>query len=135
MTRKKAPHDEQARVIALELLREFQSIDNEFPIQYAVCLLEIASDEGLSPTALADRTDLALSTVSRIIGALSDNRQKGEAFYLINARTSRLSRRSKELYLTARGRSLIQRIEYITRKRSETRYPDRQSDHLGAQAQ
>lgn len=135
MTRNKAPHSEQACAIALELLKEFQSIDNEFPIQYAVCLLEIARDEGLTLTALAERTDMALSTISRIIGALSDNRQKGEAFYLVDAQVSSTSRRSKALHLTRRGRSLIQRIEDVTQKQRERRYPDRQSDHLGAQAQ
>ena len=55
----------------MRLLRELQKIDNEFPLQYAVCLSEIALEEGLSLSDLADRTDMPLSTVSRAITALS----------------------------------------------------------------
>ncbi|MFK7839089.1 MAG: helix-turn-helix domain-containing protein, partial [Bdellovibrionales bacterium] len=62
----------------LQLLRELQKIDPEFPIQYAICLGEITLDEGLSVTQLSNRTGLALSTVSRIVGALSQYRQMGE---------------------------------------------------------
>ena len=62
----------------LVLLRELQKIDPEFPLQYAVCLAEIALDEGLSVTDLSNRTGMAISTVSRIVGALSDYRQSGQ---------------------------------------------------------
>ncbi|MFK7840249.1 MAG: helix-turn-helix domain-containing protein [Bdellovibrionales bacterium] len=43
-----------------------------------MCLGEITLDEGLSVTQLSNRTGLALSTVSRIVGALSQYRQMGE---------------------------------------------------------
>ncbi len=91
----------------LTLLRALQKIDVEFPLQYAICFAEISLDEGLSLTQLAERTNMAISTVSRIIGALSDARQKGQPFGLIEVQISRQERRRKELYLSPKGRQLI----------------------------
>lgn len=91
----------------LNLLRELQKIDAEFPLQYAVCLAEISLEEGLSLTDLSTRTGMALSTVSRIIGALSKHRQKGAPYNLIRVKISAAERRRKELYLTPRGRAVI----------------------------
>ncbi len=97
----------------LTILREFQKIDPEFPIQYAVCLLEISQDEGISLTTLAERTNLSLSTVSRIVGALSQHRQKGQAYELVAATQSKTERRRKELTLTAKGRKIIKSLEKL----------------------
>ena len=94
----------------LRLLRELQKIDAEFPLQYAVCLTEISQEEGLSLTDLSIRTGMALSTVSRIIGALSKNRQKCTPYNLIRIKISATERRRKELYLTPRGRAVIDSI-------------------------
>lgn len=94
----------------LELLRELQTIDPEFPIQYAICLAEITLDEGLSVTQLSNRTGLALSTVSRIVGALSKYRQMGEPYKLIDLKISPTSRRTKEIHLTNKGRHIITNI-------------------------
>jgi DNA-binding MarR family transcriptional regulator len=95
----------------LKLLRELQKIDPEFPLQYAVCLAEIAMNEGLSMTDLARRTAMALSTVSRIVGALSKHRQSGAPPYgLVQVKICPSERRRKELFLTARGRAIIESI-------------------------
>jgi DNA-binding MarR family transcriptional regulator len=93
--------------IFLDLLRRIQKVDPEFPIQYAICLTEISLDEGLSVTTLADRAGLALSTVSRIIGALSDYRQRGEPYGFIEVKVSPVERRRKELYMTPKGRATL----------------------------
>ncbi len=90
----------------LLLLRELQKIDPEFPLQYAVCLCEIAMDEGLSLTQLSQKTGMALSTVSRIVGALSRDRQKGQPYRLVRVTVSPAERRRKELTLTARGKAV-----------------------------
>ena len=95
---------------ALSVLQKFQSLDNEFPLQYAVCLLEIAMSEGLSLTDLATKTDMALSTVSRIVGALSDHRQKGLPYQLVEARVCPNNRRQKEIYLTKQGRAFLKKL-------------------------
>ena len=94
----------------LKILRELQKLDPEFPLQYAMCLAMIARDEGISLTTLAQRSGLALSTVSRIVGALSQNRQRGLAYGLVKVKISPTERRRKELTLTARGRAYIHGI-------------------------
>lgn len=94
----------------LRLLRELQKIDQEFPLQYAVCLAEIAREEGLSLTALALRTNMPLSTISRIVGALSRNRQRGTPYDLVRVAIAPQQRRKKQLFLSARGRAVMASI-------------------------
>lgn len=95
------------------ILRELQKIDPEFPLQYALCLCEIAADEGLSLTALAEKVGMPLSTVSRIVGALSSKRQKGKPYGLVKVSISAAERRRKELALTAKGRSVMEGLSSI----------------------
>ncbi len=95
------------------LLRELQKIDPEFPLQYAVCLAEIAQNEGLSLTHLSERTGMPLSTVSRIVGALSRHRQRGTAYGLIRVSVAAEERRRKELHLTGQGRDVMDGIAKI----------------------
>lgn len=91
----------------LLLLRELQKIDAEFPLQYAVCLAEISLDEGLSLTELSARSGMPLSTVSRIVGALSKFRQSGAPYGLVKTRIAAAERRKKEIFLTPKGRTVI----------------------------
>lgn len=99
----------------LQLLRELQKINPEFPLQYAVCLAEISLNEGISVTQLSERTGMALSTVSRIVGALSQYRQMGEPYELITLVTSETERRKKEIYLTRKGRKVVNTIAGLMR--------------------
>ena len=87
----------------MSLLRQLERVDPEFPLNYSICLVEIARAEGLSLTKLSERTGLALSTVSRIVGALSQYRQNGQSYGLIELKVSPKERRRKELYLTPKG--------------------------------
>jgi DNA-binding MarR family transcriptional regulator len=91
----------------LDLWRVFHAIDAEFPLQYIICLTEIGRDEGLSLTTLAERTNLSLSTISRIVGALSDYRQNGQPFGLVDIQISKTERRRKELALTDKGKLIL----------------------------
>ncbi len=91
----------------LNLWRVFHAIDPEFPLQYIICLTEIGRDEGLSLTTLAERTNLSLSTISRIVGALSDYRQNGHPFGLVDIQISKIERRRKELALTDKGKLIL----------------------------
>ena len=97
----------------LDLMRLLQKTDGEFPLQYALCLAEISLNEGMSLTALAEKVGLSLSTISRIVGSLSDFRQNGQPYGLVEIRVSAQERRRKELYLTQKGRSLMQKISKI----------------------
>ena len=94
----------------LALLHQLQKIDSAFLIQYAICLSEISLNEGCSLTTLAEKTGLSLSTISRIVGALSDFRQNGEPYGLIELKVSPEERRRKEIYLTAKVRQTLQKI-------------------------
>ncbi len=91
----------------LLILQVLQRVNAEFPLQYIVCLSEIAVSEGLSLTSLSCRTGMPLSTVSRIVGALSQPRKKGMNYGLVRVVVSPSERRKKELYLTPRGRSIL----------------------------
>ena len=97
----------------MDLLRELQKIDPEFPLQYAICLCEIAMDEGISLTTLSQRTGMPLSTVSRIVGALAQNRQCGTPYDLVRVALSSIERRKKELYLTMNGKNVIGSLTVI----------------------
>jgi DNA-binding MarR family transcriptional regulator len=99
----------QARVF-LDLLAQLEQVDSEFPLNYTVCLTHIAMAEGLSLTQLSERTGLALSTVSRIVGALSNFRQNGRAYELVQQKISPQERRRKELYLTEKGWAVMSGI-------------------------
>lgn len=105
----------------LALLQTFQNIAPDFPMQYAVCLLQISYDEGLSLTDLTKKTGIPLSTASRIIGALSDHRQRGQAFGLVTVKVSTTERRRKMLYLSPRGKKIIQEISQILGQHSDQR--------------
>lgn len=96
--------------IFIQLLREFQKIDPEFPLQYAVCLTEISVRSGISLTQLSENTGMPLSTVSRIVGALSKKRQKGKAFGLVKVVICPEERRRKEISLTAKGKAVMDSI-------------------------
>ena len=102
--------EDQTINVFLQSLLTLQEIDRALPLQYAVCLVEIARDEGISPSILSQRTNLGLSTVSRIIAALGDHRPNGRSYQLIHITTATGERRRKTLYLTAAGRKAIHKI-------------------------
>lgn len=91
----------------LGILSHFRAIDPEFPLQYAICLIEIAARPALSLTNLAEKTGLALSTVSRICGALSDYRPNGAPYGLIRMEVAKEERRRRELHVTDAGAALL----------------------------
>ena len=103
--------------VFLDLLHQLQKVDQEFPLQYALCLAEISLDEGCSLTTLAERVGLTLSTVSRIVGALSNYRQNGQPYGLVEIKISATERRRKELTLTPRGRTLMQKLGKVLEPR------------------
>ncbi|MBX2834252.1 MAG: winged helix-turn-helix transcriptional regulator [Micavibrio sp.] len=97
----------------LKILHELQKLDPEFPLHYAICLAEISLNEGMSLTDLSNNTGLSISTISRIIGALSNSRQRGQAYELVEVRTSETEKRKKELYLSPKGRNTLNSISGI----------------------
>ena len=99
----------------LSILRTLQEIDKDFPLHYALCLGEIAASPGLSLTDLSKRTGLNLSTISRIVGALSNYRPNGAPYQFVTMQVNAQERRRKELYLTQAGEAVIARIDTYMR--------------------
>ncbi len=94
----------------LKVLKEFQSLDTDFSLQYCICFIYISQNPGLSLTELSKKSELKTPTVSRIVGALSNKRQCGEAFHLVQVNRCATSARRKEIQLTRRGQDLISRL-------------------------
>lgn len=101
----------------LRLLREIQSIHPEFPLQYAVCLAEIALNEGISLTGLAQQTGLSLPTISRIITALGrtlgNPPEQGRHYGLIYVQIAACEKRRKELFLSPKGRHFMEQVSGV----------------------
>lgn len=91
----------------LKILKELQSINTEFPLQYVICLSHIALNEGLCMTDLAERTGMALSTVSRITTALA---KTGGSYELIKIEIAPDEKRRKHIFLNKNGRKTINKL-------------------------
>ncbi len=93
------------------LLEALIEIDPEFPIQWVTVFAEIAAEEGVSLKDISDRTGISMSVMSRTIGALSNARRMGKPYGLIVVRSAKDDRRRKELFLSVRGKKLLERLE------------------------
>lgn len=92
----------------LNTLKELQTLNTEFPLQYIICIVTIALEEGLCMTDLAQRTGMALSTVSRITTALS---KKEGAYGLITIEIVPNEKRRKRIFLSEKGLRTINQIK------------------------
>jgi DNA-binding MarR family transcriptional regulator len=98
----------------LSVLRALSGLDKNFPLPYAVFLVEVARNEGCSLSDLQRATGMPLPTLSRVLWALSTKRQNGAAPYrLIEQDYSADNRRRKTIRLSAKGRRFIARVAAI----------------------
>ena len=93
------------------ILQELIAIDPEFPIQWVTVFAEIAGEEGISLKDVSDRTGISMSVMSRTIGALSNARRMGKPYGLVVVKPAKEDRRRKELFLSARGKKLVEKLE------------------------
>ncbi|MFA5593134.1 MAG: MarR family transcriptional regulator [Micavibrio sp.] len=93
------------------ILQELIAIDPEFPIQWVTVFTEITAEEGISLKDISDRTGISMSVMSRTIGALSNARRMGKPYGLVVVKHARDDRRRKELFLSAKGKKLIERLD------------------------
>jgi DNA-binding MarR family transcriptional regulator len=108
------PTSDKNSAILLSLLRALSGLDKNFPLPYAVFLLEVARNEGCSLSDLRMATGMPLPTLSRILWALSTRRQNGaEPYRLIEQDYAADNRRRKVIRLSARGRRFISRVSAI----------------------
>ncbi len=111
MDKDQSQNDDQQMSAFIETMQVLRSLDSEFPIQHALALGIISQNPGMSLTQLAEKLNLNLSTVSRIIGALSDHRANGQPYYMVEVKKSEQERRRKELYLTPKGEAFLKKVE------------------------
>jgi DNA-binding MarR family transcriptional regulator len=101
-------------MVLLSLLRALSGLDKNFPLPYAVFLLEVARNEGCSLGDLRKATGMPLPTLSRILWALSTRRQNGaEPYRLIEQDYAPDNRRRKAIRLSPKGRKFISRMTAI----------------------
>jgi DNA-binding MarR family transcriptional regulator len=93
------------------ILQELIAIDPEFPIQWVTVFAEIAAEEGISLKDISDRTGISMSVMSRTIGALSNARRMGKPYGLVMVKHAKDDRRRKELFLSTKGKKLVERLE------------------------
>lgn len=93
------------------VLNELAVIDSEFPLQWAVSFLEIAQNEGASLKDISEETGISMSVMSRTVGALSNYRRMGKPYGIVVVKQAKDDRRRKELFLSAKGRRLIEKLE------------------------
>lgn len=93
------------------ILQELIAIDPEFPIQWVTVFAEIASEEGISLKDISDRTGISMSVMSRTIGALSNARRMGKPYGLVVVKHAKDDRRRKELFLSAKGKKLVEKLD------------------------
>lgn len=91
---------------ARNVLSRFAACGDGMPVSYAQAFIEIAEDPGLSITTLAERVAMPLSTVSRIVSALSDAKK----YHLVTVDIAQDEKRRKVVGLTARGAQLAETL-------------------------
>lgn len=107
-------HPDNSNSIVLSLLQALSRLDKNFPLPYAIFLLEVARNEGCSLTDLHQATGMPLPTLSRILWALSTKRQNGaEPYRLIEQAYAPDDCRRKTIRLSARGRKFVSRLNAI----------------------
>ena len=101
-------------IILLSLFRALSGLDKNFPLPYAVFLLEVARNEGCSLSDLRAATGMSLPTLSRILWALSTKRQtEARPYGLIEQAYDPDDRRRKAIRLSAGGRAFMSRVSAI----------------------
>jgi DNA-binding MarR family transcriptional regulator len=104
--------DEDRRVLSglAEVLDQFEALRPNIPLHQVKMLLKLALDEGKSQKYYSEKWDYPPSTVSRAMLDLGKRMRKGEeGLGLVDFRTSAHSLREHEVFLSVKGRSILQK--------------------------
>lgn len=100
--------DRRAFCGVFDVLALMRTIESDMPIQQALVLAWVALNEGKTQRQLRDSLDMASSTSSRNITALSNVHRLGKpGLGLIDWVDSPKDRRVKLLYLTPKGHKFV----------------------------
>ncbi|WP_296084126.1 MarR family winged helix-turn-helix transcriptional regulator [uncultured Agrobacterium sp.] len=92
----------------LDLVRMFRALSSEMPMQQAHILLYIASRPGITMFDLSEETQLAQSSCSRSVAALSKFKSLGQpGLNLVEAAIDPHEPRRRILFLTQQGEKFI----------------------------
>lgn len=93
------------------ILQELRELDADMPMNQAVCFAWIALNEGRTQVELRQDLDMASSTSSRSLAALSKVHRLGKpGLNLIEWVENPEDRRAKLLFLTVQGRHLVDKL-------------------------
>lgn len=96
---------------AIRVFEEFRKLDLEMQMQTALIFLLIAKNEGCTLRDLERETGLTSASVSRNVMALSDTNRRGDPGHnLIVARVSPEDKRARNLFLTTKGKHVLNTI-------------------------
>lgn len=91
-----------------QIVRLFREQQNEMPMQQADVLLTIARRPGLTMAELSEETNLAQSSCSRNVAALSDYHRLGSpGLGLVEAVIDPRNPRRRMMFLTAKGKVFV----------------------------
>lgn len=96
---------------ARKLCEFTHSLLPDFPLQYLRCLIFISKNEGASITGVSQQLAIPLSTASRILGALENNRQHGNPYQLVEINLEPSNRRQKVVFLSEKGKNFLQQLD------------------------
>ena len=106
--------------ILVKILSIFRDeFHKEFSVQQILVLLEVARDEGITNPTLREKLDIPSATMSRITGLLGQQivsyhgQRKLSGYNLIRTEPSLYEPRALSIYLTKKGRLLMDRIEQL----------------------
>jgi DNA-binding MarR family transcriptional regulator len=95
----------------VHIQQTFREMNEAITPQQIEILFEIASQPGLTQQELANRTGMALSSISRNLMALGEwNRSGKPGLSLVETADDPAERRRQIAFLTPKGRSLVRRI-------------------------
>jgi DNA-binding MarR family transcriptional regulator len=106
-------NDDERKVLRnlADVLEQFKLLRSNIPLHQVIMLLELALDEGKSQKFYSDHLELQPSTVSRGFLDLGQKLRNGEeGFGLVEHRVSAHSLREHEMFVSPKGRSMLQRI-------------------------
>lgn len=85
---------------------------NDMPAQYIRTFLMVAAEEGLGVGDYARKAGVAKSVMSRHVLDLGDfNRKREPGFELLEQHVDIMERRRHAIYLTPKGRALLERMK------------------------
>lgn len=103
--------ERQAISRAIDALEAFTLERPNIPAGHIVAFLRLALDEGKSVKHYAEVNERETSTMARALLTLGSLNRKGEpGMMLIEDRISAHSRREYEVYLTAKGKTMLRRF-------------------------